>query len=101
MRRQYRQGVVGRLPRAGEVVLADRDGPDQLQSGFNSFQLSVDSSALREDSGVTHGGGSGLKYQDADHREHRLTLSVVTVGEGRGNQRTLWSKNKLSDGTKY
>lgn len=99
MRRQYRQGWwVGCPGPRGGAGGQRRTGsaPERLQL---LPALSRQRCTERGQLGYSQE-TSGLK-SGRDHREQTLTLSVVTVGEGRGNQRTLWSRNKFSDGTKY
>lgn len=67
----------------------DRGGPDQLPNSFNSFQRSVCSSALtqgRKPRALLKGIDSQRWRRNKDGE---LTLSVVAVGEGRGDQRAL------------
>lgn len=77
----------------------DRDRPDQLQSSFNSFQLSVYSSALtHKNSWITYrlvrAKQSNMLHlkQRNDKQVDWLTFSVIAVGEGRGDQRALWER---------
>lgn len=80
------EGMGEGAPPAGGL---DRGGPDQLPNSINSFQRSVCSSALtqgRKPWALLKGIDSQRRCRNKDGT---LTLSVVAVGEGRGDQRAL------------